>query len=159
VTSELTTQQLDEIETRAASLHEYATLADEPLQADADQLTGEDVPALIAEVRRLTERLANYGTPVLGGAPLPPPDSGYEQMELARAELNKGFTSHEWAVGRIVCPEGFSCTSHPLTCFKPLKDGRLPVHRHERYGRVCPGSRKKPTTPPLQLRPAVSSVV
>lgn len=55
MTSELTTQQLDEIETRAASLHEYALLADEPLQADADQLTGEDVPALIAEIRRLHE--------------------------------------------------------------------------------------------------------
>jgi hypothetical protein len=53
VTSELTTQQLDEIETRAASLHEYALLADKPLQADADQLTGKDVPALIAELRRL----------------------------------------------------------------------------------------------------------
>jgi DNA repair exonuclease SbcCD ATPase subunit len=53
VTSELTTQQLDEIATRAASLHEYALLADEPFQADADQLTGEDVPALLAEVRRL----------------------------------------------------------------------------------------------------------
>ncbi len=55
MTSELTTQRLDEIETRAASLTEYALLADEPLQADADQLTGEDVPALIAEIRRLHE--------------------------------------------------------------------------------------------------------
>lgn len=58
MTSELTTQQLDEIEARAASLHEYALLADEPLQADADQLTGEDVPALLAEVRRLNAALA-----------------------------------------------------------------------------------------------------
>jgi hypothetical protein len=49
----LTEQQLDDIETRAASLWEYATLTDIPLQADADQLTGEDVPALLAEVRRL----------------------------------------------------------------------------------------------------------
>ncbi|MFB7440211.1 hypothetical protein ACFC01_17940 [Streptomyces mirabilis] len=57
-TDPLTGQQLDEIETRAASLHEYATLTDQPLQADADQLTGEDVPALLAEVRRLTARVA-----------------------------------------------------------------------------------------------------
>jgi hypothetical protein len=52
----LTAQQLDEIETRAASLHEYATLTDIPLQADADQLTGEDVGALLAEIRRLRAR-------------------------------------------------------------------------------------------------------
>ncbi|MDX3034951.1 hypothetical protein [Streptomyces scabiei] len=56
----LTAGRLDEIETRAASLHEYALLADEPLQADADQLTGEDVPALIAAVRRLHDELAEY---------------------------------------------------------------------------------------------------
>lgn len=49
----LTTDQLDDIETRTATLWEYATLTDGPLQADANQLTGEDVPALLAEVRRL----------------------------------------------------------------------------------------------------------
>jgi hypothetical protein len=53
----LTEQQLDDIETRAAYLDEYATLTDVPLQADADQLTGEDVPALLAEVRRLRAEL------------------------------------------------------------------------------------------------------
>ena len=52
-----TEQQLDEIETRAAHLHEYALLDDEPMQADADQLTGKDVPALAAEVRRLRPAL------------------------------------------------------------------------------------------------------
>jgi hypothetical protein len=52
-----TAQQLDEIQARAAHLTEYATLTDQPLQADADQLTGEDVPALVAEVRRLTDRV------------------------------------------------------------------------------------------------------
>lgn len=51
-TAPLTEQQLDEITARAAHLHEYATLTDGPLQADADQLTGEDVPALLAELRR-----------------------------------------------------------------------------------------------------------
>jgi len=56
----LTEQQLDDIETRAAYLHEYATLTDVPLQADADQLTGEDVPALLAEVRRLRSERRRY---------------------------------------------------------------------------------------------------
>lgn len=49
----LTVQRLNEIEARAAYLEEYATLTDEPLQADADQVWGKDVPALLAMVRRL----------------------------------------------------------------------------------------------------------
>jgi hypothetical protein len=53
MTEPLTADQLDDIATRAASLHEYATLTDTPLQADADQLAGTDVPALLAEIRRL----------------------------------------------------------------------------------------------------------
>jgi hypothetical protein len=61
----VTEQQLDEIETRAASLYEYATLTDVPLQADADQLTGEDVPALLAEVRRLRTRVAELEGPAV----------------------------------------------------------------------------------------------
>lgn len=52
-TTPLTDSKLDEIAGRAASLHEYATLDDAPFQADADQLTGEDVPTLLAEIRRL----------------------------------------------------------------------------------------------------------
>jgi len=48
----LTDQQLDEIDARAAHLFEYVTMPTE-----ADQLTGEDVPALLAEVRRLRGRL------------------------------------------------------------------------------------------------------
>jgi hypothetical protein len=35
------------------------------LQADADQLTGEDVPALIAEVRRLKARVAELERPAV----------------------------------------------------------------------------------------------
>ena len=56
MTTPPTEQQLDEIETRAAHLHEYALLDDEPMQADADQLTGTDVPLLLAEVRRQREK-------------------------------------------------------------------------------------------------------
>lgn len=294
----MTDQQLDldEIETRAAHLHEYATLTDGPLQTDADQLTGKDVPALVKEVRRLRPALdemihcrdnalralyrddvetdidleETIAAPFYGpgwnwdGSDLKPvvreaaeavrpafgklteerdrlraelesvrrivrrlaahavgfgdvldesdrgpwgrtvgadiaelsaavaPDAAseatsaplsasqpssvsesaqsptgvptgplkpsvarshnYERMEIARAELDKGFTDQEWAVGRIVCPEGFSCASYPLALFQPTKRGRLPVHRHETFGTPCPGSGQKPTTPPLKLR-------
>ncbi|MGS2588055.1 hypothetical protein [Streptomyces hebeiensis] len=44
----LTDQQLAEIGTRAAHLYEFVTLP-----AEADQLAGADVPALLVEVRRL----------------------------------------------------------------------------------------------------------
>lgn len=69
-----TEQQLDEIETRAAHLHEYATQDD----GEGDTLAGEDVPALVAEIRRqraelaavpdrletvLTERFTELGNP------------------------------------------------------------------------------------------------
>jgi hypothetical protein len=54
----LTTQQLDDIETRAAHLYEYATTLDKIHQAQLDQLTGTDVPALLAEIRRLRAELA-----------------------------------------------------------------------------------------------------
>jgi uncharacterized protein with von Willebrand factor type A (vWA) domain len=49
-------QQLDEIETRAAHLHEYATTLVH--EAQLDQLAGTDVPALLAEIRRLRSELA-----------------------------------------------------------------------------------------------------
>jgi len=48
VTDRLTDQQLDDIETRAAHLAEYAQQVDE-----GDTLAGTDVPALLAEIRRL----------------------------------------------------------------------------------------------------------
>lgn len=49
----LASQDLDEIEARAAGLYEYATGLDAAWQAEADQLAGTDVPALAAAVRRL----------------------------------------------------------------------------------------------------------
>jgi hypothetical protein len=48
---------LDEIAARAAGLYEYATGLDDAWQAEADQLAGTDVPALVAEVRRLRAEL------------------------------------------------------------------------------------------------------
>jgi len=44
---------LDDIEARAAGLYEYATGLDDAWQAEADQLTGTDVPALVDAVRHL----------------------------------------------------------------------------------------------------------
>lgn len=53
----LTEQQLDEIAARAAHLHEYVAVDVEGAQPDFDKLTGEDAPALLAEVRRLRDEL------------------------------------------------------------------------------------------------------
>lgn len=57
MTTPLTSQQLDEIEARAAHLYEHATTTVPNVQDDFDQLSGTDVPALLAEVRRLTDRV------------------------------------------------------------------------------------------------------
>ncbi|MCX4809040.1 hypothetical protein OG601_47095 [Streptomyces sp. NBC_01239] len=50
----LTDQQINEIEERATRLYEFGALPD-----DAEILTGTDVPALLAEVRRLRAELAD----------------------------------------------------------------------------------------------------
>jgi hypothetical protein len=47
----ITDQQLDEIDARAATLYEYVEMPDE-----GDILAGTDVPALLAEIRRLRAR-------------------------------------------------------------------------------------------------------
>lgn len=51
----LTDRQLDEIEARAAHLYEYARQHGD---GEGDTLAGEDVPALVDEVRRLRAELA-----------------------------------------------------------------------------------------------------
>ena len=90
----LTDQQLDEIETRAAHLHEYATLTDQPLQADADQLTGKDVPALLADLRRARDRVAELEAYAYGcdaeGCVLP--HSSWCDAAKKTAAANKGCT-------------------------------------------------------------------
>jgi uncharacterized protein with von Willebrand factor type A (vWA) domain len=58
MTDRLTDEQLDEIAARAAGLYEYATGLDAAWQDEADQLAGKDVPALLAEIRRLQTELA-----------------------------------------------------------------------------------------------------
>lgn len=108
--------------------------------------------AALAEVDRLTERLANYGTPVTSYPPLPPPDPAHERMERERTSMEAGYTKHEWAVGMVLCPARRQCPSGLLAVFRPLKNGRLPMHRHGTFGHPCPGARQKPNTPPLKLR-------
>ncbi|WKD36544.1 hypothetical protein [Streptomyces xanthophaeus] len=73
--------------------------------------------------------------------------------DAARAELETGITDQKWAVGRVLCPAGERCTSGPLNVFRPLRDGRVPMHRGF-LGAACTGAHQKPTTPPLRLRTA-----
>ncbi|UQI49824.1 hypothetical protein M1P56_35635 (plasmid) [Streptomyces sp. HU2014] len=137
-----------------------------PLEAARAAATGTPNPtpgswaahlhAALAEVDRLTERLARYGTPVPSAPSLPPPDPAYAQIERQRAELESGFTSLEWAVGMVLCPAREKCPDRLDTVFKPLKNGRLPMHRNL-FGHACPGARKRPVTPPLKLRNADSA--
>lgn len=72
--------------------------------------------------------------------------------DALRAELEAGFTSQDWAVGRVLCPAGRSCTGSILAVFPLLKNGRLPMHRGF-LGEACTGANQKPTMPPLRLRP------
>ncbi|MFE0651375.1 hypothetical protein ACFVZH_22580 [Streptomyces sp. NPDC059534] len=78
-----------------------------------------------------------------------------DRVAAARAELEAGYTTEEWAVGRVLCPAGEKCvmgTSMPYL-FVPKKTGQLPMHRGW-LGEACTGAHQKPTTPPLQLRPS-----
>ncbi|WP_109000816.1 hypothetical protein [Streptomyces rishiriensis] len=54
----LTTQQLDEIEARAARLYERTATIDPNAHPDFGQLTDTDVPALVADLRRSRAELA-----------------------------------------------------------------------------------------------------
>lgn len=78
-----------------------------------------------------------------------------EREQQMRAELETGFTDYPGFVGWVICPAREKCPSGLRGVFKPLKNGRLPMHRHGIYGggEPCQGARQKPTTPPLQLRP------
>ncbi|MDK0525087.1 hypothetical protein [Streptomyces sp. ML-6] len=80
-----------------------------------------------------------------------------DREQQMRANLETGFTDQEWAVGMVLCPAREKCTSPAgmRALFKPLTNGRLPMHR-DWLGKVCAGANKKPTTPPLQLRSAVT---
>lgn len=58
----LTVQQLTEIEARAARLYERTASIDPNAHPDFGQLTDADVPALLAEIRRLRAEL-RIGSP------------------------------------------------------------------------------------------------
>ncbi|MEW1926409.1 hypothetical protein [Streptomyces sp. NPDC088360] len=109
--------------------------------------------AALAEVDRLTDLLAARLVP-LGDASPPKADPTYERMQQKRAEAETGYTNYPPFVGRVLCPARDKCTAGLLAVFQPLTDGRLPMHRHERFGTPCEGARKKPVTPPLKLRTA-----
>lgn len=110
--------------------------------------------AALAEVDRLTELVGEYRVPLPGGPSQPrKPDPTYERMEQRRREAETGYTDYEPFVGMVLCPARDKCTAGLLAVFRPLADGRLPMHRHETFGHPCEGARKMPVTPPLQLRP------
>lgn len=71
-TRPLNEQQLNDIATRAAHLHKYATQDD----GEGDTLAGQDVPALIAEIRRqraalttLADRWEQHADTLTAGLP------------------------------------------------------------------------------------------
>ncbi|GGZ65129.1 hypothetical protein [Streptomyces subrutilus] len=106
--------------------------------------------AALAEVDRLTGLLAR-GTEAGAG---PAPREARSPVERRRAELETGFADVAWAVGMVLCPAREHCTSGRLDqLFKPLDDGRLPMHWDELSGATCPGAGRQPTTPPLASRP------
>ncbi|MGW6420359.1 hypothetical protein [Streptomyces sp. NPDC055055] len=78
------------------------------------------------------------------------------RVAAVRAELEAGYTTEEWAVGRVLCPAGAKCTAQTAmpSLFKPLKNGRVPMHRGF-LGKACDGAHQKPTAPPLRLRPTL----
>jgi hypothetical protein len=78
-----------------------------------------------------------------------------DREQQMRADLETGFTDQDWAVGMVLCPARENCVSTfgLRALYKPLKNGRVPMHRGT-LGAPCPGAYKKPVTPPLQLRPA-----
>ncbi len=130
-----------------------AEVAAAVVQADLDTLR-ELLAARDAENARLRERLAGYGTPVLGPVPPPPVDQGALKRLAVREEMERtGTTGHEFAVGRALCPARLRCPSGLLALFQLTKRGRLPVHRGN-YGPACEGSGKKPT---VVLRRAAAS--
>jgi hypothetical protein len=85
----LTRAELDEITTRAAHLYEYV---EQPQEADI--LAGTDVPALLAEIERLTNRVAEleaYAHGCDGEGCVIPHSSWCEVAQKAAAE-NDGCT-------------------------------------------------------------------
>ena len=90
MTTPPTEQQLDEIETRAAHLHEYACQDD----GEGDTLAGTDVPLLLAEVHRLRDRVAELEAYAYGcdaeGCVLP--HSSWCDAAKKTAAANEGCT-------------------------------------------------------------------
>ncbi|MFE2283929.1 hypothetical protein ACFXDJ_07130 [Streptomyces sp. NPDC059443] len=114
--------------------------------------------AALAEVDRLTELLGRQGPSAASDLePESEPEPVHTEIELRRAELEAGFTDVEWAVGMALCPAREKCTSGRLDqLFKPMEDGRVPMHWDDLSGAACSGGGQPPTTPLLRLRPKSS---
>ncbi|MFJ7176452.1 hypothetical protein ACIQXA_08590 [Streptomyces massasporeus] len=78
-----------------------------------------------------------------------------QREQRMRAEAEAGFTDYPGFVGWVLCPAREKCPAGLRGAFKPLANGRLPMHRST-FGTPCPGAHKKPNTAPLQLRPAAT---
>lgn len=93
-TQPLTDHQLDEIAGRAAGLYEYATGLDDAWQDEADQLAGTDVPALLADLRRARDRVAELEAFAYGcdGEGCVLPHSSWCELAKKTAAANQGCT-------------------------------------------------------------------
>jgi hypothetical protein len=78
---------LDAIEARAGGLYEYATGLDTAWQEEADRLAGTDVPALVAEIRRLRAASEPAGAPVTAEQPAGVPESHPDRHSASQAPL------------------------------------------------------------------------
>jgi hypothetical protein len=137
----------DEIDRDAAAIAARPGCPD-PIECDHEAEVGqlrEQLAQRDAENARLRERLASYGSPVIGPVPLPPVDKGQLKKIAIREELERtGVTDQAWAVGRGLCPAKNQCPAGLLALFELTKRGRLPKHRGD-YGPACDGSGQKPS--------------
>lgn len=85
MTTTTTALDLDAIEARAAHLYEYI---DQP--EDADVLAGTDVPALVAEVKRLRAALAEMDTAAVRA--IRAEASAVHELEQENARLRAGLS-------------------------------------------------------------------
>jgi hypothetical protein len=111
---------LDEVEARAGGLYEYATGLDTAWQEEADRLAGTDVPALVAEIRRLRAASEPAGAPVTAEQPAGVPESHPDRHSASQAPLR--------------APDGADIAAADNPTPPPLGPGRRPVgrrrHRH-----------------------------
>lgn len=97
--------------------------------------------AALAEADRLQDIVSTYGSPILGGVPLPEVNPVWERRAAVRALMESGVAPSAGSVGFVICPNSH-CPAGPLAMFKPLKGNRVPMHRSS-YGTACSCARAK----------------